>query len=133
LSSVNPTHLLDTSIFLWAVDSPEKLSSAAQMICQRGDLNPCVSVISLMELIVKSQKGHLQLTPDPLQWWDNSVKLYGFAVLPVRQNHVQRLWALPRIHKDPADRLLIAQAIAEGIPLVTSDDTIRQYPVEAIW
>ena len=57
----------------------------------------------------------------------------GFLVLPLRQPHVERLWTLPWLHRDPADRLLIAQAIAEQIPLVTSDAAVRQYPVQAIW
>ena len=86
-----------------------------------------------MELIVKSQKGHLQLAPDPLQWWNSNIRLYCFSVLPVQQYHVERLWGLPRIHKDPGDRLLAAQALAEGIPLVTSDSNSHQYPVETIW
>jgi PIN domain nuclease of toxin-antitoxin system len=86
-----------------------------------------------MELIVKAKKGRLVLDPDPLQWWKHALKVLGYPILPVRQNHVERLWALPLLHKDPSDRLLIAQAMAEGIPLVTPDVTIRQYPVEAIW
>lgn len=57
----------------------------------------------------------------------------GVFVLPVHQNHVERLWAVPPIHKVPADRLLVAQALAEGVPLVTSDSNIHSYPVETVW
>jgi PIN domain nuclease of toxin-antitoxin system len=90
-------------------------------------------VVSLLELIVQTRKGRLALLPDPVHWWNTNPKLHGFSVLPVRQGHVERLWSLPMLHKDPSDRLLIAQALAEGIPLVTPDVTIRQYSVEAIW
>ena len=130
---MNPSHLLDTSTFLWAVGAPEKLSRPARRICVSHETLPAVSVVSLMELIVKTQKGNLRLTPDPIQWWNEHLGRLGYAVLPLRQTHVERLWALPPIHRDPADRLLIAQAIAEGIPLVTCDETIPKYPVEVVW
>jgi PIN domain nuclease of toxin-antitoxin system len=112
---------------------PERLSSAAGVVCRDAGLNPVVSVVSLLELIVKARQGHLALVPDPVHWWNTNLKLHGFSVLPVRQNHIERLWTLPMLHKDPSDRLLIAQAMAEGIPLVTPDVAIRQYSVEAIW
>ena len=86
-----------------------------------------------MELIVKQTKGNLTLDPHPVAWWNEHVKRTGFMVLPLRQNHVERLWTLPLIHRDPADRLLNAQALAEGIPLVSSDTTIGQYQLEVVW
>jgi PIN domain nuclease of toxin-antitoxin system len=86
-----------------------------------------------MELIVKVRKGNLRLAPDPIRWWNEQVRALGFIVLPLRQTHVECLWTLPPLHKDPADRLLIAQAIAEAIPLVASDHAIQQYPVTVVW
>ena len=130
---MNPTHLLATSTLIWAVDAPEKLSTHATTSCTSRETRPAVSVVSLMELIVKAQKGKLKLSPDPVQWWNDQVRRLGFLVLPLRQPHVECLWALPPIHRDPADRLLIAQAIVEGIPLVGCDDAIRQYPVTVVW
>jgi PIN domain nuclease of toxin-antitoxin system len=130
---VNPTHLLDTSTLIWAVTAPEKLSQKARKICTSHETRPCVSVVSLMELIVKAGKGNLRLSPDPIQWWNDHVRRLGFSVLPLRQPHVERLWTLPPVHRDPADRLLIAQAIAEDIPIVACDETIRQYAVTAVW
>jgi PIN domain nuclease of toxin-antitoxin system len=130
---VNPTHLLDTATFLWAIHAPENLSATARDICVRSDTNPAVSVVSLMELIVKVRKGKLKLDPDPIQWWNHHVRELRFPVLPLRHLHVERLWTLPFVHRDPADRLLIAQAIAERIPLVASDEAIRQYPVKVLW
>ena len=86
-----------------------------------------------MELIVKVRKGKLRLPPDPIRWWEKHVRELGFPVLPLRQPHVEELWTLPPVHGDPADRLLIAQAIVEGIPLVTCDETIPKYPVKVVW
>lgn len=128
-----PTHLLDTVTLVWMADSPRFLSRTAFNICCDRQLNPAVSVFSLVELIVKTQKGKLRLDPDPLEWWKQNLKLLGYFILPIRQNHVEKLWTLPLLHKDPADRLLIAQALAEGIPLITPDEAIREYPVETIW
>ena len=130
---MNPTHLLDTSTLIWAVSAPEKLSRKARKICASHETRPAVSVVSLMELIVKAGKGHLKLTPDPVQWWNNHIRTLGFIVLPLRQAHVEHLWSLPPFHRDPADRLLIAQAVVEGVPLVTCDETVQQYLVNVVW
>jgi len=130
---VNPTHLLDTSTLIWAVGAPEKLSRKARKICTSHETRPAVSVVSLMELIIKTGRGNLQLAPDPVQWWNNHVRTLGFIVLPLRQAHVEHLWSLPPFHRDPADRLLIAQAIVEGIPLVACDEAVQQYPVTVVW
>jgi PIN domain nuclease of toxin-antitoxin system len=131
--SVHPTHLLDTATILWAVNEPERLSASARQVCSLATLNPAVSVVSLMELIVKQARNKIALHPDPVQWWNRHVRQLGFIVLPLRQVHVERLWTLPLVHRDPADRLLIAQALAEGIPIVSSDSTIGQYQLEVIW
>jgi PIN domain nuclease of toxin-antitoxin system len=130
-SLVSPSHLLDTATLIWAIDEPRKLSRLARKICSEGD--PAVSIISLMEMIVKAQKGKLGLVPDPVSWWNKNVRELGYSVLPLRQNHVEQLWALPPIHRDPADRLLIAQAIVERIPIVSCDGVIGQYSVTVVW
>ena len=127
------THLLDTATLLWAVSAPENLSEIARRICTAADAEPAVSAVSLMELIEKAQKRKLKLNPDPVQWWNHHVRLLGFSVLPLRPRHVEKLWLLPPLHPDLADRLLIAQALAEGIPLVSGDPAMRQYSVDVVW
>lgn len=127
------SHLLDTATLLWAVSAPENLSDIARRICTAGDAEPAVSAVSLMELIEKARKRKLKLDPDPVQWWNHHVRLLRFSVLPLRPRHVERLWLLPPFHPDLTDRLLIAQALAEGIPLVSPDPTMRQYPVDVVW
>jgi len=86
-----------------------------------------------MELIAKVQKGKLKLDPDPVQWWNRYVRLLGFFVLPLRPRHIEKLWGLPRLHHDRTSRLLIAQAMAEGIPLVSSSVAVRQYSLDVVW
>jgi len=130
---VTSTYLLDTATLIWAATQPEKLSAEARKICASDGAHLMVSVVSLMELIVKVQKGKLSLAPDPLRWWNHNVSELGLSVLPLRQEHIEQLWTLPWVHRDPADRLLIAQAIAEGVPLVSPDEAIGQYPVEVFW
>jgi PIN domain nuclease of toxin-antitoxin system len=130
---VSVSHLLDTSTLLWAVSAPENLSETARRICTASDAEPAVSAVSLMELIEKAQKRKLKLDPDPVQWWNYHVRLLGFSVLPLRPRHVEKLWLLPQLHPDLADRLLIAQALAEGIPLVSGDPAMRQYSVDVVW
>jgi PIN domain nuclease of toxin-antitoxin system len=127
------SHLLDTATLLWAVSAPENLSDIARRICTAGDAEPAVSAVSLMELIEKAQKRKLKLDPDPVQWWNHHVRLLGFSVLPLRPRHVEKLWLLPSLHPDLADRLLIAQALAEGVPLVSGDPAMRQYSVDVVW
>jgi PIN domain nuclease of toxin-antitoxin system len=130
---VSASHLLDTTTLLWAVSAPENLSATARRICTAADAEPAVSAVSLMELIDKVQKGKLKLDPDPVAWWNHHVRLLGFPVLPLRPRHVEKLSMLPLSPLDMAGRLLIAQAMAEGIPLISSGAAMRQYSVEVVW
>lgn len=126
----SPAHLLDTSVLLWALGSPDRLSPRVQRIAD-GSEN-VVSVVSYWEVVVKTQKGLLSIA-DPASWWKRATELMAVRTLPIRASHVTALTALPMVHKDPFDRILIAQAIAEGLDLVTNDEHIRSYPVRTIW
>jgi PIN domain nuclease of toxin-antitoxin system len=68
-----------------------------------------------------------------VNWWSRATALLGGEILSVRSVHVSSLAALPQIHKDPFDRMLLAQSAAEGLALVTGDDQIRQYSVKTVW
>ena len=122
--------LLDTSTLLWALAEPERLSGPARRFIERGDL--AVSVASFWEVVVKTRTHQLTIA-DPVSWWNRAVEGFGAQVLPIRTAHVAALWGLPELHKDPFDRILIAQATAEGLPLVTSDRVIATYPVRVLW
>ena len=124
-------YLLDTSTILWALAAPERLSPAAREIFETGNVLR-LSVASYWEVIIKVRKGQLAIS-DPVAWWQKASKELGAQVLSIRANHVSALQALPEHHRDPFDRILIAQAIADGLTLLTSDEIIHRYPVPVHW
>jgi PIN domain nuclease of toxin-antitoxin system len=91
-----------------------------------------VSVASYWEVVIKSKKGLLTIHDLPT-WWRRATELMAARVLPIRASHITALSALPPLHKDPFDRILIAQAVAEGLTLVTNDESIARYPVGTTW
>ena len=129
-AAAKSAHLLDTSTLLWALGEPERLSSTARRLVEAGD--NVVSVACYWEVVIKSQKGLLSIADLPT-WWRRATELTAARVLPIRASHVTALAALPTRHKDPFDRILIAQAIAEGLELVTNDEPIRAYSVRTTW
>lgn len=122
--------LLDTSTLLWALGSPNRLSARARRLVDVGE--NIVSVASYWEVVIKAQKGLLTIADLPT-WWTRATALTAARVLPIRASHVTALAALPAHHRDPFDRILIAQAIAEGVEFMTGDEQIRCYPVRTIW
>jgi PIN domain nuclease of toxin-antitoxin system len=123
-------HLLDTSALLWALAAPERLSANARRLVEAGE--NVVSVASYWEVVVKAQKGLLSIS-DLATWWRQATELTSARVLHIRPTHITALAVLPMLHKDPFDRILIAQAKAEGLGLVTSDEPIGEYPIQTIW
>lgn len=122
--------LLDTSTLLWTLADPDRLSAQAREAIATGLAT--LSVVSYWEVVIKTRKGLLTI-PDPVGWWTRAVSLFHGRVLPIRATHVTALVALPDLHRDPFDRMLIAQSMAEGWPLVAKDDQIRAYPARTIW
>jgi PIN domain nuclease of toxin-antitoxin system len=123
-------HLLDTSTLLWALGEPERLSLRARRLVDAGE--NVVSVASYWEVVIKTQKGLLSIADLPT-WWRRATDLTAARVLQIRGSHVTALAALPMLHKDPFDRILIAQAVAEGLGVVTSDGLMSDYPVQTLW
>ncbi len=117
-------YLLDTNVALLALNAPDQLSPAARRAVVRG-VN-LLSVISYWEVLLKSMKGALDVG-DPRIWWADALVQLVATPLPLRADHVSALSGLPPIHKDPFDRILIAQAISENLPLVTTDGDVRRY------
>ena len=127
---VTGPYLLDTSALIWAVASPDRLSGKARKALNAGPL--VLSVVSYWEVVIKARKGLLAVA-DPVNWWSRATALLGGHILSIRVAHISALAGLPEIHKDPFDRMLIAQAAAEGVALVASDDQIRRYAVKVVW
>jgi PIN domain nuclease of toxin-antitoxin system len=123
--------LLDTVTFLCGVSSPAQLSRRAMSALRNESAVREISAISLSEIVIKSVKGKLTFGQDDLYAGIASLRL---RVLPYTAGHAFRLFDLPPHHADPFDRQIIAQALAEGIPVVTSDETFRLYHgLKVIW
>ena len=125
-------YLLDTSTFLWAANDPGKLSRKARRLCESQRETLVVSAASLWEIVIKCGTGGLRMA-DPARSLPDWLARLGARILPVEAAHAYALHGLPPIHRDPFDRLLAAQAIAEDLPLLTSDERIRQYPARCVW
>lgn len=122
--------LADTHALVWAVNSPELLGSAALAAFENGEI--IASVASLWELSLKSGRKDA-LIADPLPWWRKYVTDKGVFTLPIRTVDVIALSSLTEIHKDPFDRILVAQSLSEGIPLITKDGRLALYGIPTIW
>ena len=123
-------HLLDTSTLLWALGAPERLSPRVQRLVDAGE--NVLSVASYWEVVIKSHQGLLTIA-DLGTWWRRATELLAARVLSIRASHVTALAALPLLHRDPFDRILVAQAVAEGLDFVTNDESISGYQVRTIW
>jgi PIN domain nuclease of toxin-antitoxin system len=119
--------LLDTHILLWGAVEPERLSRVASSLIDSPDNAMVFSALSLWEIAIKAGRGRADFRIDAAMLrrslFDN-----GYAELAVTGAHAAALAGLPPIHKDPFDRMLVAQAIVEGLTLVTSDPAVAKYP-----
>jgi PIN domain nuclease of toxin-antitoxin system len=123
--------LLDTATFLWAVHSPERISRAAAAALASKAAVREISVISLSEIAIKHARGKLTFHKEDLPEGLADLQL---RVLPYTAEHAYALFDLPLHHGDPFDRQIIAQALAEDIPVVTSDESFRLYKgVKVLW
>jgi PIN domain nuclease of toxin-antitoxin system len=121
--------LLDTNAALFALAAPEKLSDEARAAILAGPNH--LSVLSYWEVMLKSMKGKLDVG-DPRAWWADALDQLAAAPLPLRPEHVAGVYSLPAYHQDPFDRALIAQAIAEGLTLISSDAGIALYAANGL-
>lgn len=120
--------LLDTQVLLWCLAEPGRLSRRVRRRIESPTERVLVSAVSAWEIEIKRALGKLE-APDDL---DRQLSERRFAELELRIQHVQELWTLPSLHRDPFDRMLIAQASAEDLTLVTADAMVRAYPVKTL-
>ena len=125
--------LLDTHTFIWWDSEPTKLSSDALQACQDQANTIMLSVVSVWEMQIKSQLGKLKLNMSLAEIVQNQQQINGVQVLPMTLDHVLALQDLPVHHRDPFDRLLIAQANVEEAVLVSIDSAFSQYTVQLLW
>jgi PIN domain nuclease of toxin-antitoxin system len=117
-------YLLDTSAALMALTEPARLSPRVRAVIRAGP--NILSAIVYWEVLLKNMKGLLKIG-DPRTWWPDALEQLAATPLVLRPEHVAELYHLPPIHRDPFDRVLIAQAMVEGLSLVTTDREILRY------
>jgi PIN domain nuclease of toxin-antitoxin system len=119
--------LLDTHLLLWAAGTPDRLPAAARSLLEDLQNEPIFSSASLCEVAVKHGLGRADFRVDA-RLLRRGLLDNGYGELPIMSEHAAALDSLPSIHKDPFDRILIAQSIVEGITLLTADPLVAQYP-----
>lgn len=125
--------LLDTHAFIWWDNEPAKLSPRVLALCQDRTNILLLSVASVWEMQIKLQLGKLKLNLPLVEIIETQQQRNNIEVLPVALAHVLALQDLPPHHKDPFDRLLIAQANVEGATLLCNDPVFAKYGVNALW
>lgn len=120
--------LLDTHVVLWAFSSPHKLSSAARTLLEDPDTIILVSAASAWEIATKYRLGKLPGAESIVKGYPNHLITLGARELPITSTHALAAGLLAVEHRDPFDRMLVAQALAEGVPLVTSDPAMGLFP-----
>jgi PIN domain nuclease of toxin-antitoxin system len=128
-------HLLDTHALLWYTLSDPKLSGTAKALILDAANEVLISPASYWEIAIKISIGKLKLQQPYEDIIDVCLKQYGFKILPIEPAHTAKLVTLPfpPNHKDPFDRLLVAQALVEGIPLISGDPELDAYSITRLW
>ena len=119
--------LLDTHLLLWAAGQPERLPADARVLIETAENELFFSAASLWEIVIKRGLGRDDFKVDA-RLLRRGLLDNGYSELPIASEHVVAIEGLPPIHKDPFDRVLLAQAQVEGITFLTADPTLAQYP-----
>jgi PIN domain nuclease of toxin-antitoxin system len=119
--------LLDTQLLLWAAGQPERLSKSARKLLDDPQNELVFSAASLWEVAIKSSLGREDFRVEP-RLLRRGLLDNGYVELPITSQHAVNIDGLPPLHKDPFDRLLLSQALSEGITLLTTDSSLAGYP-----
>jgi PIN domain nuclease of toxin-antitoxin system len=124
--------ILDTHAFLWAIAGNRRMSGQARDIFA-GPSDLVLSSASLWEILIKVQSGKLNFPRPAGPYVISKLAENRIEILPISTDHVLAIERLPVHHRDPFDRMLIAQSMEEGWPIITADLAFKQYPVRVIW
>jgi len=125
--------LLDTHTFLWWINDTPQLSQIARQIIGNGENMIFLSAASGWEIAIKTSLGKLKLSADITAFILEQMHINAITPLPVQMNHALHIYTLPDLHRDPFDRMLIAQAQVESLPILTADPQFSGYQVEVVW
>lgn len=125
--------LLDTCTFLWLNGDRARLPRRVLEALESPDNDLLLSAVSAWEIVVKSAAGRISLGTDASRWIPDRREQNGIASLPVTEEAAVQVAKLQPLHKDPFDRMIVCQAITEGLIVVTPDPLIHQYPVRVFW
>ena len=125
--------LLDTCAFLWLVTDDPQASELAKEIFLKEDNELLLSAVTGFEIAVKYSLGKLRLAEPPKEFITNRINANALTELPVSMSHALILQNLPLHHKDPFDRLLVAQAMVNQIPLLSADQQLSAYDINRLW
>jgi PIN domain nuclease of toxin-antitoxin system len=125
--------LLDTSSFLWFISGNDELSNAAKTFISDFNNELVLSTASLWEIAIKVSIGKLELLQSYEKLIPQQLEENDIGILSITLKHLSKLIDLPFHHRDPFDRLIIAQALMEEIPVISSDGIFSEYPVKLIW
>ena len=126
-------YLLDTVVWLWSVGSVENIGAAGRAVLSDKDAEIYLSTASTWEIAIKAQIGKSTLPEAPPTYIPKRLAEQNIQALSINQNHALKVYELPLHHKDPFDRLIIAQALIEGMTVLTSDRDFEKYPVKVVW
>jgi len=127
------TVLLDAHAFLWFITGNPNLSNTARALIEEQTEKKLVSIATLWEIAIKHSLGRLTINPPFAQVIPQQLSRNGFDVLGISLGHLDALLALPFHHRDPFDRLLIAQAVSEQFSIISADAAFDSYEINRIW
>ena len=125
--------LMDTHTFLWWITDDARVSPSARQFIADGQNRLFFSAASGWEIAIKARLGRLSLPGEPWAFIPGQLARNAIEVMPVQLSHALQVYSLPDHHRDPFDRLLIAQCQVEDLPLLTADSLIAQYEIDTIW
>lgn len=125
--------LLDTHAFLWLNDDSERLSQTVKDLCNAGTHEFYLSIASPWEMQIKNQLGKLSLAMPIAELVTKNTQENNIQLLPINLSHISYLEQLPPHHKDPFDRIIIAQAVVENMTIISVDGIFADYSVQVIW
>lgn len=125
--------LLDTHTVLWFFMGNSRLSDKVRDLVEDGHNHKLISVATVWEMSIKQSQNKLTLEKTASDYIEEKIRLDDFELLPIQLNHLRILSSLAFYHKDPFDRLLIAQAMQENIPILSKDMAFYAYPIQRIW